>query len=331
MLGIVLLILKIIGIILAVILGIILLLLCTVLFVPVRYKGNFYIADRQEETEDAQEEDSSSHEKKDIRVGLTATWLLRLVRVFVTYEESVRIQVKILFFTFMDSAKEKTDSEKKDRGRKKKGNKAEESSTAKDDTGQENPETAEENTVQKESDRTEREIEDKTDMSDEEEQDKEKKAEENAEKTTDKKRGFRQRISDILYTIRNFCDKLKEIKKKGNTVKELLQSEHMAVSRGLLGKQLRYLLKHTKPKKLEGIMEFGFEDPSTTGYLMAGYGILYSVWNPKLVVQPDFEKEVLHIELKLKGRIRACHFVKAVLRMILSRDVRQVIKTVKAI
>ena len=94
MLEIVLLILKIAGIILAAVLGILITGLFCVLFVPVRYRGDFLAADGEDG-------------KKEIGVVLRAVWLLRLVRVFVSYEESVRVRLKLLFFTLMDTAKEK--------------------------------------------------------------------------------------------------------------------------------------------------------------------------------------------------------------------------------
>ncbi len=310
MLGIVLLILKIIGIILAVVLGILLAVLCLVLFVPVRYRGDFFVADADAVSEILA--DGTPSRKKDIKVQLKATWFFRLVRVLVSYEETVRVQVKILFFTFMDTAKEKVPAGKDKKQKKQKKKKERE------DAGEDNK---------------------KTDVieNNPEPEPIEPDAAPEAEgmdaicTPSEEKPGIRKRISNILYTIRQFCDKLKEAKKKGDAFLELWASDYMVKSRSLFGKQLFYLLKHTKPRKLEGCLEFGFQDPSATGYAMALYGILYPVWSPKLIVEPDFEKEVLHCSIKVKGRIRACHFAKAGLRLFLSKDVRRVIKSVKNI
>ncbi len=312
MLGIVLLILKIIGIILAVVLGILLAVLCLVLFVPVRYCGDFFVADADTVSETAT--DGKLSRKKDIKVQLKATWFFRLVRVLVSYEETARVQVKILFFTFMDTAKEKVPA-----GKDKKQKKQKEKKEC-GDAGEDNKKTdVIENNPEPELEPIEPDAAPEAEDMD-------------AICTpSEEKPGIRKRISNILYTIRQFCDKLKEAKKKGDAFLELWESDHMVKSRSLFGKQLFYLLKHTKPRKLEGCLEFGFQDPSTTGYAMAFYGILYPVWSPKLIVEPDFEKEVLHCSVKVKGRIRACHFAKAGLRLFLSKDVRRVIKSVKNI
>ncbi len=312
MLGIVLLILKIIGIILAVVLGILLAVLCLVLFVPVRYRGDFFVADADTVSEALI--DGKPSRKKDIKVQLKATWFFRLVRVLVSYEETARVQVKILFFTFMDTAKEKVPAGKDKKQKKQKKKKERE------DAGEDNKKTdVIENNPKPELEPIESDAVPEAVVKDV------------TCGPSEEKPGIRKRISNILYTIRQFCDKLKEAKKKGDAFLELWESDHMVKSRSLFEKQLFYLLKHTKPRKLEGCLEFGFQDPSTTGYAMALYGILYPVWSPKLIVEPDFEKEALHCSIKVKGRIRACHFAKAGLRLFLSKDVRRVIKSVKNI
>lgn len=134
---------------------------------------------------------------------------------------------------------------------------------------------------------------------------------------------------NILQTIRNFCDKLKRTKDKAEQAEELWVSDHMVKSRALLGKELVYLLKHAKPKKLSGYLRFGFEDPSITGYVMALYGILYPIWNPKLSMEPDFERQVLDCHVLINGKVRVWHLVRVALRLFLSRDVRRVIADVK--
>ncbi|MBD5551632.1 MAG: DUF2953 domain-containing protein [Lachnospiraceae bacterium] len=313
MLEVVLLVLKIAGIILAVILGILIVAACVVLLVPVRYRGDFSVSD------------AAQGKGKDIGVLLRAAWFLRLVRVYVSYEESIRVRVKLLFFTLMDTAKERKIRKKKaledevEKEQKQEENKADEeikSEEAKADAG----ERAEKSKPEPDGNRADAE-DDPKDGNNESSCQKEDQEQE--------KNGIKSRIYNILQTIRDFCDKLKGIKQKAEKIEELWISDHMIRSRSLLGKQLGYLLKHTRPKKLEGYLRFGFEDPATTGYAMALYGILYPLWSPKLSVEPDFEKQILDCHILIKGKIRAWHFVRVALRLIFSKDVRDVIKDVK--
>lgn len=303
MLEIVLFILKTAGIILVSVLGILIVLTGAVLLVPVRYRGDISVFDTQDDG------------KKVISVRLRITWFLRLVRVHASYEEKLRVQMKALFFTLMDTDKEQSknreikEKRKKDRG--KDGAERKEQSVS----------AAGEAAAGEADERKEMPCGDGG---------REEAAETEGEKSeTGPQKSRESRISNILQTIRDFCDKLKGIKKKAEKIEGLWVSEHAVNSRNLLGKQLLYLLKHTKPKKLSGYLRFGFDDPSLTGYAMAVYGLLYPIWNPKLSLEPDFEKQVLDCHILIKGKIRVWHLVRAALRMLLSKDVRRVIKDVR--
>lgn len=351
MLEIVLLILKIAGIIFAAILGILLAGLFCVLFVPVRYRGDFSAADAESG-------------KKEIGAVLRATWLLWLVRAYVSYEESVRVRIKLLFFTLMDTAKEKKDRKKKKkpkRDKEEKRKKKKKQDKDKEDTlsgsGENGKEAAELDKDTKNSKNAEEPGKDtgngKEAAGSDKDTENSKKvegeiggetedgpAQSQADRKTDggrskekssskEKKGIKKRISNILQTIRDFCDKLKRIKEKTKQAKVLWTSDHMVSGRSFLWKQFLYLLRHTRPRKLEGYLRFGFEDPSTTGYAMAVYGISCSIWRPRLSVEPDFEKQILDCHVRIKGKIRVCHFLKAVLVLFFSKDVRHVIKDIK--
>lgn len=297
----VLLILKIAGIIIAAVLGILIAGLFCVLFVPVRYRGDVSLTDGKEQG------------KRQADILFRATWLLHLVRVYVTYEETVRVRIKLLLFTLMDTAKEKKEQR---RGRKMKKNRKEK-----------NPEPQEEPAAGEGEIKEDRE---KFPAGDAGAYGSEKARKPKSALPSKEKRGIKRRISNILQTITEFCDKLKEIRGKTERIKTLWTSGHMARSRSLLRKELNYLLRHSRPGKLEGYLRFGFDDPSTTGYVLAAYyGILYPLWRPKISVEPDFENPVLESRVKIKGKVRAWHFLKSGCRLFFSRDIRRVVEDVR--
>ncbi len=338
MLEIVLVILKIAGIIFAAVLGILLAGLFCILFVPVRYRGDFSAADAEDG-------------KKEIGAMLRATWLLWLVRVYVSCEESVRVRVKLLFFTLMDTAgdkktrrkkeRPKTDKEEKRKKKKKREKGKEDILSGSGENSKEVAKPGKDTENSKEAEESDKDTENSKKAEDETGGETEDSpAQGRADRKTDggrskkkssakEKKGIKKRISNILQTIRDFCDKLKGIKEKAEQAKKLWTSDHMVSGRSLLWKQILYLLRHTRPRKLEGYLRFGFEDPSATGYAMAVYGISCSIWRPKLSVEPDFERQVLDCHVRIKGKIRVCHFLKAVLVLFFSKDVRHVIKDIK--
>ncbi|MCQ2548933.1 MAG: hypothetical protein MJ134_02725 [Lachnospiraceae bacterium] len=88
-------------------------------------------------------------------------------------------------------------------------------------------------------------------------------------------------------------------------------------------------LKAILPKKWSVLAKFGFADPSITGKIMAGLGILYPVIGNHIVAIPFFEEEILEIEGELKGKIRPIYFLWQILLLILNKDVRYLIKAAK--
>ena len=285
--------------------GILIVLTGIVLFVPVRYRGDFSVSGGEDGAE------------REISVRIRAFWFLRFFRVYVTRDKDFRVQMKCLFFTLKDTAKEQDGEQEGKKQKEKKGKDrakdraAEEEQNAKPAGAEDSGKTGERETKPS-GDSTRAEGQAAED-----------------EDTSEEKKGIDSIISKILQTIHHFCDKLKGIKEKAEKIEKLWVSERMVNSRTLLGKQLIYLLKHTKPKRLSGYLRFGFEDPSLTGYAMALYGILYPIWSPGLSVEPDFERQVLAFHVILKGKIRVWHIARVLLRLYLSKDMRRVIKDVR--
>ena len=77
------------------------------------------------------------------------------------------------------------------------------------------------------------------------------------------------------------------------------------------------------------MIHFGFEDPSLTGYVLAGVSMVYPLTSEQLEVHPDFEQKVLEGSLYVKGHVRAVGFASLALRMIVNRNVRTTIRDIK--
>jgi hypothetical protein len=118
---------------------------------------------------------------------------------------------------------------------------------------------------------------------------------------------------DPLYAIRHFCDKIKNIwtalkklwKKKNDFLEFWNQEEHQK-ARSAIWKELRYLWKKSRPRRLEGQLHFGFEDPASTGMCMGALSMLYAWYPKKFLLKPDFEQKILEGKLLIKGRIQIC-------------------------
>lgn len=141
---------------------------------------------------------------------------------------------------------------------------------------------------------------------------------------------------NILQTIRNFCDRLKDIRDQAERIKakkEKLEAfwnaSHVERARELAWKELLYLFRHTKPRRISGFVRFGFDDPALTGYAMAAYGVLHPIWVPQVSVEPDFENEVFDCRVELRGKVRVWRFAWAAAKLFFSKDVRRAVKGAK--
>ena len=89
------------------------------------------------------------------------------------------------------------------------------------------------------------------------------------------------------------------------------------------------LLKCIKPRKLEGNLIVGTNDPATTGQIMAVYGILYPLIGNNITVTPDFDQQIVEGNLLIKGRITAFKILKIAWIIYFNKDIRRIVKLFK--
>ena len=338
MLHILLLILKIIGIIIAVILGILLLLILILLFVPVRYKAQ-----------------SVCRGTKDSLKGkVCITWLLHLFRIDLLYKDSHLIwKVRIAFWK-RRSAKKRIAEIKEEKADEKADEKErsvnEEPDTAVEETGETHEEPEKKRSVEA---HEEPEVEEELQVAEkaqdvkklpqtvQREEDKEKSGQisEDPEKTEkkkskrknpDKKESYIQRI---VKKIKRTHDKIREQKQtvvdKKEQLMSFLRDETHKAAFEKAKKELFRFLKAWKPKKLEGKIRFGFEDPAYTGEVLAVLSVFYPLFGPAFEVHPDFEQAVFGGSLLCKGKLRLNHLARLAWVLFWNRNVRTTYRDIK--
>lgn len=330
MLHILLLILKIIGIIIAAILGILVLFLCVILFVPVRYE----IQGKCDGTLDS------------LKGKITVTWLLHLFRVDVLYKEK-RTKWKIrIAWKKMSGGTEKQVSETSEAGSEIKTEKNRpESSQSKEPDSELTKEDKQEildalieskkgecqNEERKETTRAAENVEEKkteTTVSSDSPKKQEKAQKDSKENEASDEKG-ESRIRKIKCTFRNFCDKIKQIQDKKDTVEAFIKDAKHRKAFDQVKKALFTLLRRWMPRKLSARVIYGLEDPYLTGKVLAGLAVLYPFMGDSVEITPDFEHPVLKGNLYIKGHIRVWHLAGQALRILLSGAVRRTYKDIK--
>ncbi len=96
----------------------------------------------------------------------------------------------------------------------------------------------------------------------------------------------------------------------------------------VLKKDIIKLICHIRPRKLNGSITFGFDDPSKTGYALAAISAFYGLYCESLDITPDFSEKTLEADVSLSGRIFLGRIAYIAIDVIIRKQVRRFIKNV---
>lgn len=290
MLHIVLLILKIIGVILAVILGIIVLLFCVILFVPLRY----------------QIEAACQGKIESAYVKIRFSWLLHLFSGHALYQEGLfSWNFRAAFVRFPKEKPDKKEFERKEIKR--------EDAPKKEEAPKK--EVQEQKVVRKGTQEYHQPEEEKKHTS---------KQKYNKPK---KRKSIWQKIK---YTFQKICDKIKLLLHYKEQVTEFFGDSIHQSAFSRIKKESLLLLRFLKPKRLRADIHYGFEDPYYTGKVLAVLAMLYPVYGESLSIYPDFEKKRLEGSVSVKGKISGIYAVIIAWHLFFDKNIRETYKHIKA-
>lgn len=133
-------------------------------------------------------------------------------------------------------------------------------------------------------------------------------------------------LEKIKFLFHSLCDKLKHSKEIYEEILTFIKDEKNQETMKLIWKQGKKLVRHILPRKAEGYVAFGFDDPSTTGQVLAAASLFYAWYGQKIELIPMFEEPILEGELKLRGRIRMGTVLWCGLRIFLNKNFRVLLK-----
>ena len=303
MLHIIIFILKIIGILLLVILGLILLLVSSVLFVPITYKVRA--------------------ERKDgvIQVRAVAGWMFRLLsvhyRLHTSQEPMQLLQGRILGIPVWKPLEPRKEKPKKAEKKSK-----EKQSKPKQMEAKQLEQKAEVKSSDKAKERLKKDLTPGTAVATVPQPEPEVSRQEQPQDKQAQTKPPRQSIlKKLLYAIRRIYGKITAIgrglfslvvkllhmpEKASETIGTLTDFwnlEENVKARESIWRELKFLWNHSRPRKADLTLHFGFEDPSWTGQCMGVLSIL-NVWYPgRIFLKPEFEQEIFEGTLYIKGHM----------------------------
>ena len=143
-------------------------------------------------------------------------------------------------------------------------------------------------------------------------------------------RGILNRILESLRnirdTIRNIALKIREVYDKIDWWKELIQHPQVKAGIAHIKKEAKLLLRHVFPRKTEGYVTFGSEDPSVTGAVLAVLGMTMPLHKNCVEIRPVFEsRNLLEGKVKIKGRIYGIIPLVILIRLYFDKNIKYII------
>lgn len=132
------------------------------------------------------------------------------------------------------------------------------------------------------------------------------------------------RLSHFVLRVRETCAKIKKWK-------DFLWDERLRTALRLVLSKSRKLIRHIRPRKLEGRVVFGMEDPYQTGLILAAVEPFHPVWGKAFAVEADFENKTLDGYVKAKGRIFVFYAAAVILKVISDKNVKYVISFIRSV
>lgn len=124
--------------------------------------------------------------------------------------------------------------------------------------------------------------------------------------------------------FKNMKNRINSIKETKSEIDKLPWREWLELGKDIF---IRFL-KHVLPRKLEGTVAFGLDDPADTGYITAIAAIFYSRYGEHFSLYPDFERKMFSAHCKGKGRIRPGYMLVLVVSILKEKSVRTMIKNI---
>lgn len=297
-----LLILKILGILIAVIFGILLLVLLLLLFAPFRYRAKV------------------QYGPEPLKVSAGISWISFVLRVRILYAgEKPVIAARVFGIPVYRSDKEKKPKKKQKRREKpKKQPKKKKSAKV--------PAQELSNQQKQPQKLPEREILSKDVYSE---------AEYKEQPEAEQKKGFFSQITDkirkLRETIHKVTEKLKQLLHRVEAVKEIFFKEENRRAFSFAWEQLKHLLRHILPRKVSGTLVYGSGDPCSTGQALGVLAVLYARYGELLLIQPDFEEKRFECNVDLKGRMQIFALLRLTIKVIKNQELKQLIREFKNI
>jgi hypothetical protein len=300
--GVLLTILKVLGIILLSILGLLLIIILLFLFVPFVYKIRVKYVGKQLEADGE------------------VSFLFRLLRARAAYKDELSYEAKAAFFTLISSEKAGRDEED--------GKEAHKESKAADVKTEDT--SLKTTAAGTQVDRKQAVCEQVNEENKAGKKAKSKKVKKQKSKKNKKKLNIFAKIEEIKEKIEAKWTAFKEtflsLNNKKEAVLKFINAEGTADGIFYLLTQSKILIKMILPKEIKGWLRFGTGDVYTEGQYLTYLCFVYPLYAGKFDIIPEWEEEVIEVDATFSGKIRMFAMLLIGLKLLFSKKVKALLR-----
>lgn len=151
---------------------------------------------------------------------------------------------------------------------------------------------------------------------------KERKKQQKLEQKEAKKEAKQRKKASKSDNKADISSKLDVLKRKADRFKKFWELECTVKTREYLGKYIISIFKHIGPRRIKGYVNYGFDDPCTTGKVTGYLSLMPFVYRKGFSLSPDFHNKILEAEIKMKGHIRLAYIVRIVFKVNIWRTIK---------
>ncbi|MCR5835938.1 MAG: DUF2953 domain-containing protein [Lachnospiraceae bacterium] len=163
----------------------------------------------------------------------------------------------------------------------------------------------------------------------------------NAEKSESRFDKVKEKIKNVIYLIKDIPEKYRKVKEifevyknKAKRLKKILKSKRFKVAFAYSKDILIKVYNHIKPSKLEADIVFGFEEPDVTGKALAVLAVAcgtVKIDSQKFRVVPDFTEKRFEGKGIIYGKFLLAVILINAIKIYFKKEVRDVVNGIKRV
>ncbi len=140
----------------------------------------------------------------------------------------------------------------------------------------------------------------------------------------DKAKTVRQKFLQLI-------DRVAHMRQTGKEFWHTIVTESNRIAASYIGKELVYLLRHLRFRRWKADLVFSLGDPALTGQVLGGLATLPFLYQKGVQICPDFASDLSYLrgDFSIRGHLRLIHVLCSFLRLICKKECRNLVKSLK--